>query len=73
MTFKSDNAITKTTWRRGVAHQRGVSNTQAKLDEVTVKMLRASEVSTQLLAKRLGVSEDTVRRARDRKSWKHVA
>lgn len=73
MTFKADNAITKTTWRKGVKHQQGIRNNQAKLDEVTVRMIRASSLSCKVLGKRLGLHEETVYKARVRITWKHVA
>ncbi len=53
-------------WRQGEAHYR------AELTEDDVRAIRASTEPHVVLARRLGVSETTIRDIRNHKTWKHL-
>ena len=74
MKFTPETAITKGTWRRGVQHQRGEANNAAKLWGLDVERIRAgTDLTNTQWATWYGVSESTIRRIRNRQTWKHVA
>lgn len=61
---------------KGRARKRGIpgeANCQAKLTEASVRSIRLSHASDADLAKQYGVGSSTVRDARHRKTWAHVA
>jgi DNA-binding transcriptional regulator YiaG len=65
--------IPHTAWRRGVKHQIGVKNNNAKLDEMAVRTIRdRSDLSTKELGVLFGVAVSTVERVRNRQLWAHV-
>lgn len=54
-------------------YPRGARHWNARLSEDQVRSIRASQESNRTLARRFGVSEGTVRRARSHEGWVHVA
>lgn len=51
---------------------RGERVNGAKLTEEAVRLIRSTKANTATLAKRYGVTDDTVRLVRKRRTWKHV-
>jgi hypothetical protein len=51
---------------------RGEGRPAAKLTEALVREIRASRVSSQEWARRLGIGRRTIDKARSRATWKHV-
>lgn len=54
-------------------HVRGIRSPHAKLDDDKVRVIRTSGRSLTSLAAEYGVSKQTIKAVRDRRSWKHVA
>lgn len=52
---------------------RGERHGMAKLDESSVKQIRASTLSNGLLAQKFGVCDSTIRFIKSRKLWRHVS
>lgn len=44
----------------------------AKIDDDTARLIRASKQSNRALARLIGVSHETIRLCRDRVTWDHV-
>jgi hypothetical protein len=51
---------------------RGESHFRSKLTDEIVRQIRSSKNNTAWWVSHLGVSEDTIRRARNRETWKHA-
>jgi hypothetical protein len=51
----------------------GESRKQSKLTDELVKKIRSSSMSGREIARKLGLSESTIRFARSAKTWKHVS
>jgi hypothetical protein len=61
-------------WHKGVAHQRGSHNANARLNDARVREIRAaSGEKHEVLAAIHGVSPTTIGRVQARKAWAHVA
>lgn len=73
MKFTEQTARTRTTWVPGIQHQRGEANNAAKLTGLDVARIRLSSLQNKKWADFLDVSEATIRRARNRQTWKHIA
>ena len=80
--IKTDNRAVNLAWgtqrqnevdkdRYGERH-RGERMLNSKLTESIVKEIRTSLDSSRVLAKRYGVSQPAIYKARTRKTWKHV-
>lgn len=57
---------------RGFALTKGEAHYGAKLTAAGVVAIRRSGLSNAALARELGVAEETVRDARNLRTWKHV-
>jgi hypothetical protein len=69
---QADNMRDKEQKGRG-NHPQGERHGRAKLTEADVLMIRASALSNGALARQLGVTKKTVRRARDGRAWRHLS
>jgi len=63
---------TKTTWRTGVAHQRGSANNAAKLTDTDVRSIINSTAAVSSLALMFGVSQTAILRIKRGETWKHI-
>lgn len=79
---KANNALTNLRWDSAIAnaadkrahgtHLCGEAIAKSKLTAAQVREIRASSLGIRRLAKRYGVSKETVRRARSGRCWSHV-
>jgi hypothetical protein len=54
------------------SHPRGEDHCRARLTEEAVRIIRATDGETKLLAERFGVSDRLVRYVRSFQFWRHV-
>ncbi len=66
----------KAAYREGRVERRllrGTEQSQAKLDDFKVRFIRGSSESSLSLAKRFGVSKQTILAVKNHKTWRHIS